>query len=106
MEAIPQTFMQEPIFRKLDQVAQYGALNETDKIAYNQSLKAYRDAYAIYKTERNAGRAEGIAEGRADERIAIAENLIKMNNLNDEMIAQATNLKPEEIMAIRLRITN
>lgn len=102
MEAIPMTFMQEPVFRKLDQVAQYGALNETDKAAYNKSLKAYRDAYAIYKTER----AEGRAEGRADERIAIAENLIKMNNLSDEMIAQATNLKPEEIRSLRIRMIN
>ncbi|MDE6290794.1 MAG: Rpn family recombination-promoting nuclease/putative transposase [Muribaculaceae bacterium] len=106
MEAIPQTFMQDPVFRKLDQVAQYGALNESDKIAYNQSLKAYRDAYAIYKTERNVGRAEGIAEGRADERIAIAENLIKMNNLSDEMIAQATNLKLEEVLALRMKLSN
>ena len=102
MEAIPQTFMQDPVFRKLDQVAQYGALNESDKIAYNHSLKAYRDAYAIYKTERNAGRAEG----RADERIAIAENLIKMNNLSDDMIAQATNLKLEEVLALRMKLSN
>lgn len=100
MEAIPQTFMQEPVFRKLDQVAQYGALNETDKAAYNKSLKAYRDAYAIYKTER----AEGRAEGRADERVAIATNLIRMNSLSDEMIAQATSLKPEEVKALRKRI--
>lgn len=55
---------------------------------------------------RAENRAQGLAEGRADERIAIAENLIKMNNLSDEIIAQATNLKPQEIKAIRLRINS
>ncbi|MDE6510598.1 MAG: Rpn family recombination-promoting nuclease/putative transposase [Muribaculaceae bacterium] len=99
MEAIPQTFMQDPVFQKLGQVAQYGALNETDKEAYKKSLKAYRDAYAIAQTER----AEGRAEGRADERVAIATNLIKMN-MTDDIIAQATSLTSNEIQALRISL--
>ena len=68
MEAIPQTFRKDPVFRKLGEVAQYAALNDEDKRAYNKSLKAYRDAYAIYETERAEGRAQGLAEGRAEGR--------------------------------------
>ena len=60
---IPQTFMNEPVFRRLGDVARYGALAERDKKAYKESLKVYKDNYAIAETERNEGRAEGLAEG-------------------------------------------
>lgn len=63
MEAIPHTFMKEPVFRSLEKVARYAALSENDKIAYKASLKAYRDAYAAAEADREQGRAEGLAEG-------------------------------------------
>lgn len=82
MDTIPQTFMSDPVFRRLDNVAKYAALTERDKKAYKESLKVYRDNYAIAETERNEGRAEGLAEGmtkgiakgRAE---GIAEGLVK-----------------------------
>ncbi len=66
MEAIPQTFTKDPVFRRLGKVARYAALNEKDKQAYRESLKAYRDGYAIAATERAEGRAEGRAEERQE----------------------------------------
>ncbi|MBD5261089.1 MAG: Rpn family recombination-promoting nuclease/putative transposase [Bacteroides sp.] len=68
MEAIPQSFTKDPVFRNLNRVARYAALSEKDRIAYKKSLKAYRDAYAIAEAERAEGRAEGLAEGRAEGR--------------------------------------
>ena len=62
MDMIPQTFMNEPVFRRLGDVARYGALTERDKKAYKESLKVYRDNYAA-ETARNEGRAEGMAKG-------------------------------------------
>lgn len=81
MEAIPQTFRKDPVFRKLGEVAQYAALSEENKTAYKKSLKAYRDAYAIYKTERAEGRAEGRAETIAEKirlarEIGVSEDII------------------------------
>ena len=87
MEAIPQTFRKDPVFRKLGEVAQYAALNEEDKKAYNKSLKAYRDAYAIYETERAEGRAQGLAEGRA-ETIAEKTRLARKIGVSEDIIAK------------------
>ncbi|MDE6856883.1 MAG: Rpn family recombination-promoting nuclease/putative transposase, partial [Muribaculaceae bacterium] len=86
-----QTFRKDPVFRKLGEVAQYAALNDEDKRAYNKSLKAYRDAYAIYETERAEGRAEGRAAAIAEKtrlarEIGVSEDIIaklfgsEMNN--------------------------
>ena len=78
MEAIPQTFMKEPVFRSLERVARYAALSENDKKAYKASLKAYRDAYAADEASRNRGKAEGRAEGLAEGRAeGLAEGMKK-----------------------------
>lgn len=73
MEAIPQTFTKDPVFIRLGQVAKYAALNDKDKKAYKESLKIYRDTYAIYKTERAEGRAEGRAEALAEKALQARE---------------------------------
>lgn len=76
MDMIPQTFTKEPVFERLEKVARYAVLSDRQKKAYNESLKVYRDNYAIAETERNEGIAEGIAIGRAEGRAeAIAEQL-------------------------------
>ncbi len=62
MESIPQTFMKEPIFERLGKVARFAALNDKEKEAYKESLKAYRDSYAIAATEREEGMLEGKLE--------------------------------------------
>ena len=111
MEAMPQSFMKEPVFRRLGKVAQYAALDEKDRRAYNESLKAYRDAYAIFKTEREEGRAlgleeglaegraEGLAEGKAQEKIQIARNLLEAG-MNPQMISSVTGLTEREISGL------
>lgn len=37
MDTIPQTFMNDPVFRRLDNVAKYAALTDRDKKAYKES---------------------------------------------------------------------
>ncbi len=124
MEAIPTVFMNEPVFRRLGKVAKVAALNETQRKAYQKSLKMYRDNYAIAKTERNEGFDEGMAEGiekgmakgieqgiakgieeglekgKYQEKVAIAKNLICLN-IADDAISQATGLTIEEISNLR-----
>ncbi len=41
-------------------------LSKEEQVAYEASLKAYRDSYAIATTERRLGFAEGEAKGRAE----------------------------------------
>ena len=100
MEAIPTTFMKDPVFQRLGQVAKYATLNEKEKKAYRESLKVYRDNYAIAETERTEGRAEGRAEGILEgEAIAcrkVAKNMMKMG-MDIETISNATGLSIQEI---------
>ena len=60
-------------FDRLYSRAEIASMNPRQYREYEASLKAYRDAYSIAKTERNArkreraeGREEGRAEGRAE----------------------------------------
>lgn len=92
MEAIPNTFTKDPVFNRLGKVAKYAALTDRDKKAYKESLKAYRDSYAIAATERAEGRAEGIEVGIYQ----TAKNM-KALNISTDLIQAATHLSAEQI---------
>lgn len=108
MEAIPNTFMREPVFRRLGEKAKYAALSEKEKKAYNESLKVYRDNYAIAETERKEGREEGRKEGRKEGReegrkegrkeafSQVVRNMLDMG-IGVEAIAKATGLSIQEL---------
>lgn len=64
MERIPSSFTSNPVFKKLGKIARVGALTDSQRRAYYQSLKIYRDNYAIAETERNQGIAEGFIKGK------------------------------------------
>lgn len=66
MEAIPTVFLNDPVFRRLGEVARVAVLGNSERRDYERSLKTYRDNYAIFKTERSEGYAEGKAEGYAE----------------------------------------
>lgn len=99
LEQIPQSFMKDPIFAELRDVARVAALSGEERHAYERSLKSYRDAYAIAQTERREGRAEGRAEGRE---LANAENAIKMLalGLDYATITAVTGLSAEQVKAL------
>ncbi len=92
METIPQTFMKDPVFRRLGKVARYAALNDRDKEAYKASLKAYRDSYAIAETERAEGRAEGIRD-IARKMLASQYSVEAISNLTGLSMAEISSLK-------------
>lgn len=83
METMPQTFTNDPVFKRLGKVARYAALTDKDKKAYKESLKVYRDNYAIAETERTIGRAEGRAEAIA-EKTRVAREM----GLSEEIISK------------------
>ncbi|MDE6742009.1 MAG: Rpn family recombination-promoting nuclease/putative transposase [Muribaculaceae bacterium] len=117
MNAIPQTFTERyNIFKDFGKSARVAALSKEERVAYEASLKAYRDNYAIAATERQLGFAEGEAKGRAEgeakgraegeakgraegrieEKLATALNL-KGLDIPASIIAKATGLSIEEI---------
>ncbi len=95
MEAIPHTFAQDPVFRRLGKVARYAALNEKDKEAYKASLKAYRDGYAIAETERKLGREEGEKEAM----MRVAKKMKAKGNPIEEIMS-LTDLSKSEIQQL------
>lgn len=95
METIPQTFLDEPIFRRLGKVAKYATLNDREKKAYKESLKVYRDNYAIAETERAEGRAEGKAEG-----IASMIKGMARQGLSLDLIASVANMTVDKVKQI------
>ncbi len=96
MDAIPKVFLNDPVFKKLGKVAKVAALNDKELAAYNRSLKTYRDAYAIAKTERNEGFAEGIEKGK----LSVAKNMLSMG-IAENVILQATGLSSDQLSSLR-----
>lgn len=104
MEAMPTAFLNDPVFRRLGNVARLAALDKKERWEYEQSLKTYRDNYAILTTERSEGFAEGIAEGiakgRAEGRTEGEANLVKKmlsNGLSADEVANLTGYSLADI---------
>lgn len=68
-------------------MARFAALDKEQQDAYKASLKIYRDNYAIMKTERDEGRAEGIELGKEEERIKTM-HMLKDSGFSIERIAE------------------
>ena len=104
---LPKVFMNDPVFRRLGEVAKVAALTDNEREAYDKSLKVYRDSYAIAETERAEGReegraegrVEGRAEGRAEEKLSNARNLKKLG-IPMDIIAKGVGLSESEIASL------
>lgn len=104
--------LREAVFEKFFRVAEIACFTQQERVAYEGSLKNYRDWYSIAETaeyrgwERghsrglSEGRAEGRAEGRNEEKRLIAENMIKMGMTVDD-VCRITGLSMEEVENIR-----
>ncbi len=72
------------------------SLSKEEQVAYEASLKAYRDSYAIATTERRLGFAEGEAKGEMKKNLENARNF-KLLGVDPAIIAKGTGLSLEEI---------
>ena len=79
------------------------ALNDKDKKAYKESLKPYRDSYAIAETERAEGRAKGRAEGRVEgkneERRESFRTMLSLG-IDPGTIAEKYGITSEEVIGL------
>lgn len=103
------------IFEKLSNVAEFANLPAAAQRKYEQSLKAYRDSFAVEKTAHDEGFAEGKAEGivegmekgmkkgmekgRSLERVGIIQSM-RAKGMTDSEIADLTGLPLSEIIDI------
>ncbi|WP_204245595.1 PD-(D/E)XK nuclease family transposase, partial [Mediterranea sp. An20] len=103
--------LQERVFTRLFEAAEIARFSRPDLVAYEDSLKAYRDWYSVMKTAEDKGHAKGLAEGRAEglekglekgreeERMSIAR-MMKSQGISPEDIALFTKLSVDEINAL------
>ena len=54
------------VFEKLEQIVDIAAMSKEDRMKYDESIKVYRDQLAMMEYERQKGKAEGFAEGKAE----------------------------------------
>ena len=90
---------QSAVFKKLESIADVGGMTRAERLQYDEALKKYRDTISVFEGVRLEGRMEGNAEGRLEEKIAIARNLKSMGmSISD--VSKATGLQEEEIKAL------
>jgi predicted transposase YdaD len=77
-------------------------LTPSEKVAYDRHLKALRREASLYQSSYVLGEQKG-EQKKANEG---ALNLIRMNALSDEQIAQAMGLSTEEVAQLRQTITD
>ena len=90
---------QSAVFKKLESIADVGGMTRAERLQYDEALKKYRDTISVFEGVRLEGRMEGNAEGRLEEKIAIARNLKSMGmSISD--VSKATGLSEEGIKAL------
>lgn len=53
------------VFKKLEEIASVSALNQEERLKYDEGLRKYRDTLSVLEGAKQDGLAEGRAEGRA-----------------------------------------
>jgi len=89
--------LRERIFEKIFEIAEIAQFDSQERMAYEDSLKYYRDIRNSISTAREEGREEG-EKNKASE---TANKLISMGILTAEQIAEATGLCTEEVIRIK-----
>jgi predicted transposase/invertase (TIGR01784 family) len=96
--------LQEKIFEKFFRTAEIALFNPMERVAYEDSLKSYRDLKNSLDTSREEGVIEGEMKGRIEGKIErnyeIAQALISAGDDN-EKIALVTGLPIDEIVKVR-----
>ena len=91
---------QSAVFKKLESIADVGAMTRAERLQYDEALKKYRDTISVFEGVRMEGimegRKEGRAEGRKEGLRQTARNLKSMG-LGIADIQKATGLSEEEI---------
>jgi predicted transposase/invertase (TIGR01784 family) len=90
------------VFKYLKDVTDVASLSPKERARYERDLKDLRDAYSLDMTyEHGLKKAEedGIAKGRAEEKLSIAQGLVVMK-MPPADIAKVTGLSIEEIESL------
>jgi len=87
------------MMKKAFEKAEFVRLPKVEQDKYHKNLKVYRDLLNSLDTALNEGLKKGRAEGRNQEKIDIAKNLLDV--LDVETIALKTGLSTKEIKKLK-----
>ena len=106
---------QSAVFKKLESIADVGAMSRDERLKYDEALRKYRDTISVFEGVRMDGLMEGRMEGRKEGRMECRmegrmegqrsekmENARKMKTygLALDMIAEITGLSIEEVRGL------
>jgi len=107
LDEVPAIFKNDRIMQKAFWIAAVANFTEKERLQYEHNLKRLRDAYAIWETYHEEGRAKGLEEGRIEGEIkGKIETLLllfsqKFGPMPAEIEASLNALKePKQIQAI------
>ena len=87
---------QSAVFKKLESIADVGAMSRAERLKYDEALKKYRDTISVLEGARMEGREEGIQEGIRKGVLANARKM-KAYGLAWDMITEITGLTIDEV---------
>ena len=87
------------LFARLEGVASYAALGESERRAYDADLKAYRDMMGQLEYARESSLRRGREEGREEEKIKIVKSMAD-NGLSISLISEIVGLPQSRIKEI------
>jgi len=110
LDKIPIT-LRNKIFQHLFEQAEIAKFNKKERLAYEDSLKEYRDLASAIETAKEEARAEGLAEGLAEGKLEgeyskahkVAQTAI-LEGFDNQIICTLTGLSPSEVEQIRKEI--
>ena len=86
---------QDAVFKRLASIAEIAAMDEKQRLEYDESLRKYRDTLSVMEGQYQEGMKEGMEKGKVD----IAKKM-KQDGIPAETIAKYTSLSAEEIDAL------
>ena len=94
---------QSAVFKKLESIADVGAMSRDERLKYDEALRKYRDTISVFEGVRMdglmEGRMEGLMEGQRSEKMENARKM-KTYGLALDMIAEITGLSIEEVRGL------
>jgi predicted transposase/invertase (TIGR01784 family) len=96
--------LQEKVFQKLFKTAEIAKFNREEVLQYEQSLKVYRDLKNVIDTAFDDGKAEGLAEGRNEEKLERITLMLKKGKLSVEEIADIFEVTTQFVAEIKAEL--
>ena len=85
------TRLRDRVFKKLFEVAEIAAFTPVERVAYEESVKVYRDLKNVMDTAIEESYAKGKSEGKIEGKLEIAREMATAG-IDPEMICRMTGL--------------